>query len=670
MEQMDDDAAKDMEILYLKKKDRGDVDGAQSPCSDKHIALSPLTSVPLSDMRELQVSVRYPSMYSLRMQFNDADYRKPDKKKIPALDEKYAMESGFASNTLCRKVSVEELAERGNSWSFWIKTSEENQTSKSPLFIDEGMDPVSKKGSCWSQLKYSGMMQWGKRRSVRFLGQHKKNDSESLSGDNGLDVSEQNERGQMTDRKRKKCEEKELTKEVSDEIRTTRKSKRNQKECSEVQRLKKAQHGRQNQLVLYSKKKHKISIDRWSAERYKLAEENMHKVMKAKGAVFEKPILRPALRSEARKLIGDTGLLDHLLKHMAGKVAPGGTERFRRRHNAEGAMEYWLENADLVRIRQEAGVQDPYWSPPPGWKLGDNPSQDPICARELREIKEEMSKLKREMQKLASKKREEELAIVTTANSCLSNNLNLEKGGSLVIVQVTSIKLNIKLPDVEMYKELVNKKFKIEEHLKEISIALSDMEEQMGILKSREEPTSESVIPPTILPTPTKELVAVENWGETKEQEQGHKNSEMKETTGVVERSSEDRAAKIERLKSGFQICKPQGTFIWPKMANMSPQDVVQLDDHIDVPTPSSASSSSFQEPPPWSKPSSFFKPLAEKRPISTATLTHVTMSIPPPILSPPPPPPLGTPTSQNTASHSPPLFNLNEAPPKYDPSS
>lgn len=121
----------------------------------------------------------------------------------------------------------------------------------------------------------------------------------------------------------------------------------------------------------------------------------MLKVMKVKGAVFEKPILRPALRSEARKLIGDTGLLDHLLKHMAGKVAPGGTERFRRRHNAEGAMEYWLEGADLVKIRQEAGVQDPYWTPPPGWKLGDNPSQDPICARELRAIKEEMSELKR-----------------------------------------------------------------------------------------------------------------------------------------------------------------------------------------------------------------------------------------------------------------------------------
>lgn len=121
----------------------------------------------------------------------------------------------------------------------------------------------------------------------------------------------------------------------------------------------------------------------------------MLKIMKAKGAVCGKPMLRPALRSEARKLIGDTGLLDHLLKHMAGKVAPGGTERFRRRHNADGAMEYWIENADLVNIRREAGVQDPYWTPPPGWEPGDNPAQDPICARELKELREEMAKLKK-----------------------------------------------------------------------------------------------------------------------------------------------------------------------------------------------------------------------------------------------------------------------------------
>lgn len=125
-----------------------------------------------------------------------------------------------------------------------------------------------------------------------------------------------------------------------------------------------------------------------------MAEVNMLKILKEMGAVYGNPVLRPTLRNEARKLIGDTGLLDHLLKHMAGKVAPGGKDRFVRRHNSEGAMEYWLESADLVKIRKEAGVQDPYWTPPPGWKIGDNPTQDPICAKEIRELKEQITKLR------------------------------------------------------------------------------------------------------------------------------------------------------------------------------------------------------------------------------------------------------------------------------------
>lgn len=129
--------------------------------------------------------------------------------------------------------------------------------------------------------------------------------------------------------------------------------------------------------------------------RYELAEKNLMEVMKAKGAMANNPIIRPELRAEARKRIGDTGLLDHLLKHLAGKIAPGGTERFRRRHNAEGAMEYWLESADLVNIRKEAGVNDPYWIPPPGWKLGDSPIQHPICTQEFKHLKDEIFVLKR-----------------------------------------------------------------------------------------------------------------------------------------------------------------------------------------------------------------------------------------------------------------------------------
>lgn len=106
---------------------------------------------------------------------------------------------------------------------------------------------------------------------------------------------------------------------------------------------------------------------------------------------------RTKLRTEARKRIGDTGLLDHLLKHLAGKVVPrDGTDRVRRRCDADGKMQYWVENADLVNIRKKAGVEDPYWIPPPGWKLGDNiniPSC--MCRQEVKMLREELSILRR-----------------------------------------------------------------------------------------------------------------------------------------------------------------------------------------------------------------------------------------------------------------------------------
>ncbi|KAK7313842.1 hypothetical protein VNO77_39044 [Canavalia gladiata] len=591
-----DAAAEDMESSYLKRQEQREVhveEGRRnkSPCLDKHVLLSPPTSESICTLRTLEhfkvgrfheidhsnlspifpfqlksvhivmvsgigehlVSLKYPSLHSLRAHFSDPNFGKPNGKKIPALDEMYMMGLDFAAKALKRSIPTEEFSQKRNSWSFWVSSpSRENiRGYENPPALTDAANHnlVSKQGSCWSQLKISGMMQWGQRRHVRFLGRHEDQKVESfleLCKEKGVSVEHREGTGEKGGQKGE--EETEETKVGSFGVmRMTRQCKRtnqNMSSSSSDKKSKKARNdSKKKQLVVYSKNKRKVSINRWSAERYNMAEKNILKVMKAKGAVYGNPILRPDLRSEARKHIGDTGLLDHLLKHMAGKVAPGGVERFRRRYNAEGAMEYWLESADLVDIRKEAGIQDPYWTPPPGWKLGDVISQDYVTSREFKEIKEEILKLKQNMRELVLKKGEEALAIVNTPSSCLSS-LNYEDHGSLI-------------PKQEIYDELLNKKAKIDKQLKEISETLMVIEEQLGLLKQT------IVEEPTMFETNFDDLIVV--------------------PTPSLASSSTTSAPKL--------VSKPQT------------QDLPLLTPNLPFP----------------------IKPLAERRPVSTTTLTHIT---------------------------------------------
>ncbi|KAJ4870649.1 SWITCH1 [Raphanus sativus] len=147
---------------------------------------------------------------------------------------------------------------------------------------------------------------------------------------------------------------------------------------------------------------------RWNTDRIDNAELALFEILKEKGASFERPVPRAELRVSARRRIGDTGLLDHLLKHIDGNVTPGGAERFRRCHNTEGTMQYWLESADLIKIKLESGVCDSNWAPPSWWKLqGANsiiklepgvlePSESPA------KLKEEMDKMRSEIKELVS----------------------------------------------------------------------------------------------------------------------------------------------------------------------------------------------------------------------------------------------------------------------------
>ncbi|XP_040998926.1 protein DYAD-like [Juglans microcarpa x Juglans regia] len=212
---------------------------------------------------------------------------------------------------------------------------------------------------------------------------------------------------------------------------------------SQLREMKAAERMKERQSMSYISRQSKRDarnrkgVERWSAERYELAEQSMFEVLKAEGATFGNPISRLALRTAARKRIGDTGLLDHLLKHIDGKVIPGGTERFRRCFSPNGVMEYWLESADLANIRQEAGWQDPFWFPPNRWP-GCAPSLDSVSSGELMLLKKEMVNLKRDMQEFISKNQEQDPAEV-------------------------------------MHKDLVKYKTTVDEHLKEITSSLVGM---------------------------------------------------------------------------------------------------------------------------------------------------------------------------------------------------
>lgn len=159
---------------------------------------------------------------------------------------------------------------------------------------------------------------------------------------------------------------------------------------------------------------------RWSKERYAMAETKLVEIMHQMGARVGSPIGRHTVREEARKHIGDTGLLDHLLKHMVGELVGDCSVRLRRRHNAEGAMEYWLEPGEWAEMRRDAGVKDPFWVPPPGWKRGDGTAPCPCgeeCDREASKLGEEVAAVKRDYESLMEWKNRAEEEMVSMSSS-------------------------------------------------------------------------------------------------------------------------------------------------------------------------------------------------------------------------------------------------------------
>ncbi|XP_020528070.1 protein DYAD isoform X1 [Amborella trichopoda] len=345
---------------------------------------------------------------------------------------------------------------------------------------------------------FSGrLIVWGTRKKARFLGKHR----EKLPA---LISLERERRGS-------KRIYKDSTEESSRVIKAARREKGGRRMVKEMQ-------------------------GRWSSERYRVAQQKLIDIMRAKGAVLGKPILRPVLREEARKHIGDTGLLDHLLKHMTDVEVPGG-ERFRRRHNAEGAMEYWLEGASLMQLRREAGVPDLYWEPPLGWKPAEEGGRRCEhcrggCGKErddevVQRLVEDVARVKGVFEALVPpatasvdiKEEGRKAATCPPYDSHLAKYIQFQEGFNGLMIKKSHLEAQVD----QISNSLEKFKKEVESHY-----------ESIGAAKSTQRPSQEGA---------------------------GSEMSSVAQDAEIVVKSP-----KPMKLQSGFRVCRPLGTFLWPGM--------------------------------------------------------------------------------------------------------
>ncbi|XP_024314238.1 actin cytoskeleton-regulatory complex protein PAN1 isoform X2 [Brachypodium distachyon] len=345
---------------------------------------------------------------------------------------------------------------------------------------------------------------------------------------------------------------------------------------------------------------------RWTEQRYASASASLLAVARAMGASAAEPVQRGELRAELRKRIGDTGLLDHLLKHATGTVLPGGGDRLRRRHNADGAMEYWLEPAELLALRREAGVADPYWVPPPGWKPGDPLSPD-ACAlqakRQVEALSAELAGVKRHMEQLM-KANQGTLSIEVKSEAakayishkpyqekyeCMTKaNVNLEKKVlSLEEKYATTSRLNGKLEQEvlslkEKYEAVLEKNTRLESQMAALSasflslkehLLLQNGDEQEGLLllnDNGDQPQQLLLMGPEQAPGDHLE-------SREADKEESNDGGEAPDAAALAVGAGDGAATssggggKRTSRKCSVRICRPQGAFQWPDAQPSSP---------------------------------------------------------------------------------------------------
>ncbi|XP_044984591.1 protein AMEIOTIC 1 homolog isoform X1 [Hordeum vulgare subsp. vulgare] len=536
------------------------------------IHLKSIRVVKVSEYTSHDITVSFPSLQALRSFFSSL--RVPS--AGPELDERFVMSSNHAARILRRRVAEQELEGEMHQDSFWLvnpcvfdfSASSGPATAPDALSSPEAPPAPPKVpaiSSCLlATLKCDGAG-WGVRRRVRYIGRHRDVAKEASIGGYETEASvrelprpEQEDERRSSIRAKRKRDEAEGSKDKPSNPAKKKKSKTYKSPKKQKKRHVESKDGDPRR-----------GKDRWSAERYAAAEKSLLEIMRSSGASLGAPVMRQALREQARKRIGDTGLLDHLLKHMAGRVPDGSTDRFRRRHNADGAMEYWLEPAELAEVRRQAGVSDPYWVPPPGWKPGDDVSTgagDLLVKRQTEELAEELNDVKRNMEQLSSNmvelgkeaKSEAERAYsswkekyqkVVKANEKLEKQLSSLKDTYENVVQKHS-KLKKEVRSLkDKYDFVVEKNDKLEEQMASLSSSFLSLKEQFLLAEK-------------LKSIGIDEVGVAQNEGRRALDygggEQSQSQSQSRQRADV--QAGEKRTAR----KSSFRICKPQGTFLWP----------------------------------------------------------------------------------------------------------
>uniref|UniRef100_A0A0D9Y1K9 PTC1-like winged helix-turn-helix domain-containing protein n=1 Tax=Leersia perrieri TaxID=77586 RepID=A0A0D9Y1K9_9ORYZ len=327
-------------------------------------------------------------------------------------------------------------------------------------------------------------------------------------------------------------------------------------------------------------------VDRWKATRYATAEASLLRIMRARGAVAGKPISRGELRKEARAHIGDTGLLDHLLRHIADKVAAGGDDRFRRRHNAAGALEYWLEPAGLAAVRRDAGVDDPYWVPPPGWKPGDPVSPEAYAMEAKRQVEQlaaELAGVKRHMDQLTSNVMQVSKEMKSEAdksyNSWQEKYACMEKANGNLEKKIVSLEekynnareANGKLKEEllflkEKYGSVVENNTRMEQQMAALSTSVLCLKDDLLWLNTEEQHRLEKE---------EADLYVKEPWDDNDDDKQkddaaaaailcAANQQPAGDGDGDGDDVSNGSSGKRASRKCSLRITKPQATFQWP----------------------------------------------------------------------------------------------------------